>query len=115
MRPSRNPIGLKVTLSSVPQPWAELMIFLIMQVFHWSQPYSRPNDSTQNRLRMLTVPRSEAENSNVLKLWWDSQGNGRFATDSQGHLQMSDGDPRTVPFSPNVVTAGDTACSVNGV
>ena len=43
------------------------------------------------------------------------QGNGQFATDSQGHLRMSDGDPRTGTFPQMLVTTVDTACSVNGV
>ena len=47
---------------------------------------------------MLTAQKSEVENSNILKLRWDSQGNGRFTTDSQGHIQTSDGDPRTGTF-----------------
>ena len=59
-----------------------------------------------NYLRMLTVPKSEVENSNILKLWKDSQGNGQFATDLQGHIQMLDSDPRTGKFHQTRVTAG---------
>ena len=62
---------------------------------------------------MLTVRISEAEISNILKLRYDLQGNGRFTTDSQGHIQTSDGDPRT--FHQTGITAGDTTWSVNGV
>ena len=43
------------------------------------------------------------------------QGNGRFATDSQGRIQMSDGDPRTGMFPEMRVTMDDTACSVKVV
>ena len=43
------------------------------------------------------------------------QGNGRFSTDSQAHIQTSDGDQRTGMFHQIQVTVGDTACSVNGV
>ena len=45
----------------------------------------------------------------------DVQGNGPFATDSQGCIQMSDGDPRTRTFHQTRLTAGDTACNVNGL
>ena len=45
----------------------------------------------QNRPCMPTVHKSEVEILNVLKLPQDVQGNGRFATVSQGRLQTSDG------------------------
>ena len=64
---------------------------------------------------MLTVPKSEAETLNILKLWPDSQGNGRFATDSQGHIRMSDGDLRAETFPQTWANTGDTACRVKGV
>ena len=64
----------------------------------------------QNRLCMLTVSKSEAENSNILKL-----RHGQFVTDSQGWIPTSDGDPRTGTFPQKQFTAGDTACSVKGV
>ena len=64
---------------------------------------------------MLTVPQSEAEIKKFWKQPWDSKGNGQFATDSQGHIRTSDGDPRTGTFHQTRVTAGDTACNVNGV
>ena len=70
---------------------------------------------TQNRLCMLIVPKSEAEILNSLKLLQDSQGNGQFTTDSQGHLQMSDDDSRTGTFDQTQPTKGDTACSVKGL
>ena len=38
-----------------------------------------------------------------------------FATDSQGHLRKSDGDPRTGRFHQMRFTASDTVYSVNGV
>ena len=37
-------------------------------------------------------------NFNSLKLPQDLQGNGRFATDSEGHLRTSNGNPRTGMF-----------------
>ena len=43
------------------------------------------------------------------------QGNGRFATDLQGFVRTSDGDPRTGTFHRMRFTAGDTTCSVKGV
>ena len=64
---------------------------------------------------MLTVLKSEVENSNILKLRKDSQGNGRFATDSQDCPLMSFSDPSTGTFHQTRVIADDTACSVNGV
>ena len=64
---------------------------------------------------MLNVPKSEAEISNILKLWYISQGKGRFATDSQCCIRMSDGDPRTGMFHQIWVTTHDTTCSVNEV
>ena len=69
----------------------------------------------QNRLRMLTVPKSEAEILNALKLPYCVQGNGRFATDSQGRIQTSDRDPRTGTLHQTWVTAGETTCNVNRV
>ena len=42
-------------------------------------------------------------------------GNGRFATDSQGRIWMSDFDPRIGTFHQAWVTAGDTTSSVKGV
>ena len=66
-------------------------------------------------MRMLTVLKSEAENSNILKLRQDMQGNARFAIDSQGHIRTSDSDPRTGTFSEMRVTARDILCSVKGV
>ena len=61
------------------------------------------------------VLKSEAEIFNISNLWIDVQGNGRLATDSQGGMQTSDGDPRTGMFHRMQVTVGDTACSVKGV
>ena len=52
----------------------------------------------QNRLHLLTVPKSKAKNSNVLKLWKDSQGTGQFANDLQGRIRAFDSDPRTGTF-----------------
>ena len=69
----------------------------------------------QNPLRKPTVPKSEAEILNSLKLPYDFKGNGWFATDLQCCLWMSDGDARTGTFPQMWPTAGDTACSVNGV
>ena len=43
------------------------------------------------------------------------QGNGRLATDLQGCIRTSNGDPRTETFSQMRVTMGHTACSVKGV
>ena len=54
-------------------------------------------------------------NLNSLKLPWDSQGNGRFATDSQVCKWLSDGDPRTGTFHQTWPTTGNPACSVKGV
>ena len=64
---------------------------------------------------MLMVTKSEAENSNILKLRYDSQGNGRCATDSQCRKLKSDGDPMAGTFLQTLVTAGDIASCVNGV
>ena len=64
---------------------------------------------------MQTLLNSEMEILNILKLWEDVEGNGRFATDLQGRKQISGGDPRTGTFHYLWVTMGDTACSVNGV
>ena len=69
----------------------------------------------QNHLYMLTVQDSEAEILNFLNLPWGAQGKGWFATDSQGCIQRSDSDSRTGTFHQTQVTAGDTACNVNGV
>ena len=69
----------------------------------------------RNHLRVLAALNSEAE---ILKIWKqprDSQGSEQFATDSQGHIWMLDGDPRTEMFHQTRVTAGDTACNVNVV
>ena len=49
------------------------------------------------------------------KLLKDSQGNGWFATDSQGHIGTLDGNTKTGTFHQTWVTAGDTACSVKEV
>ena len=38
-----------------------------------------------------------------------------FTTDLRGHMQTSEGDPRTGTFHRTRVTPGDTACNVNGV
>ena len=73
------------------------------------------NSYVRNYLSMLMVPKSEVEIWNFWKQPWDSWGNGRFATDSQGRIQTSDGDPRTGIFHQTLVTAGDTTCNVNGV
>ena len=43
------------------------------------------------------------------------QDNGRFTTDLLGRIRSSDSDPRTGPFHQMRVTAGNTACNVNGV
>ena len=64
---------------------------------------------------MLIAPKSELEILNSLKLPWDSQGNGRFTTDLQGRLWMSNSDPRTGTFPQMRPTVGDTACNVKGV
>ena len=64
---------------------------------------------------MKSSEQSEAENSTILKLWLNVQGNEWFATVLQGHIQKSDGDPRTGMFSQMRFTVGDTTCSVNGV
>ena len=61
------------------------------------------------------VPKSEAKILNSLKLLWDSQGNGRFTTDSQVCKWMSNGNPRTGMLHQTLPMAGDTACSVKGV
>ena len=61
------------------------------------------------------VSNSETEISNILKVRYDLLGNGQFTTDWQGHLWMSDGDPRTRTFHQMRVTAGDTTCSVTGI
>ena len=42
-------------------------------------------------------------------------GNGQIATDSQGRIRSSDGNPRTGMLHQTQVTMGDTACNVNGV
>ena len=56
---------------------------------------------TKNRLRMLTLLKSEVKISNIAKLWWNSPGNGRFTTDLQGCIQTYD---MTLPeMSPNVL------------
>ena len=61
------------------------------------------------------VLKSEVEILNISKLPQDTQGNGRFATDSQGCKQTSDGDPRTGMFHHTRPIGEDTACSVKGV
>ena len=43
------------------------------------------------------------------------QGTRWFASDVQGPIRMSDGDPRTGMFPQMWVTTGDTSCSVKGV
>ena len=48
---------------------------------------------------MLTVPNSEDKILNILKISRDTQGLGRWATDSQVCQQMSGGDPRTGTFT----------------
>ena len=50
-----------------------------------------------------------------LKLRKDSQGNGQFATELQGSIWISDGNPRRGTFHQTQVTMGDTPCSVKGV
>ena len=69
----------------------------------------------RNRLRMPTVPKSESEILNSLKLLQDLQGNRQFATDLKGHLRMSDSDPRKGTFPKKRPTTGDTASRVKGV
>ena len=64
---------------------------------------------------MPTVPNSEAEILNSLKVPWNVQGNRWFATDLQGRKRTSGVDPRTGMFHQMRPTTGDTACSVNGV
>ena len=64
---------------------------------------------------MLTVPKSEVEILNSLKILWDSQCNGRLTTDSQGCLRTSDGDPRTGTFPQMQPSAGDSVCNAKGV
>ena len=68
-----------------------------------------------NCLHILTVPKSEVGNSNILKLRKDSQGNGRFTTDPQGRIQTSDGDSMRGMIPQTQVTLGDTTCSEKGV
>ena len=53
----------------------------------------------QFHLCMPTVPKSEAEILNILKLLLDVQGNGRLATDSQVCKWTSDGDPEQGHFT----------------
>ena len=64
---------------------------------------------------MLTVPKSEVEIVNSLKLSYCMQGNGQFATDSQGRLWTSDGGPRTGMFHQTWPTVANTTCNVKGV
>ena len=64
---------------------------------------------------MPTQSKSGEEILYILKLLRDQQGNGQFATDSQGCIQKSDGDPRTGTFHQTHVTADDIACNVNEV
>ena len=64
---------------------------------------------------MLTVLKSEAEIINFWKQPRYLQGNGHFATDSQGQIQTSEGDPRRGTFHQMQVTMGNTTYSVNGV
>ena len=52
---------------------------------------------------------------NGLKLPYNMQGNGWFATDSQGPIRMSDDDPRSGTFHQMQVTVGDTIYSVKEV
>ena len=66
-------------------------------------------------MKSLAHAHKEIRSGNSLKLPWDLQGNGQFTTESQGPLQMSDGDPRTGMFPEMRVTAGDTTCSMKGV
>ena len=61
---------------------------------------------------MLTLPTSEAEILNILKLPQDAQDNGRFNTVSQGRIQTSDSSWRTGAFYQMPITAGRTTCSV---
>ena len=65
--------------------------------------------------RSFTVLKSEAEIWNFWKQPWNLQGKWWFTTDSQGHIRMSDGDPRTGTFHWTRVTVGNTTCRVNGV
>ena len=44
----------------------------------------------RNHLHMLMITKSEVEILNSLKLLQDSQGNGRFGTDSQDRLRTLD-------------------------
>ena len=64
---------------------------------------------------MPIVLKSEGKILNCLNLLYDSQGNRRLASDSQGHIQTSDGDVKTWTFYQTWVTTGDTAYRVKGV
>ena len=59
-------------------------------------------------LHMPTLRSSEVEILNFLKLPYNAQGNGRFATVSQGHIRISDISQRKGVF----ITAGHTPCTV---
>ena len=63
----------------------------------------------RNGLCMLTIPKS------VGNFKQESQGNGWFATDSQGCILTSDSDPKTGTFPQTGPTAGDSACTVKEV
>ena len=64
---------------------------------------------------MFTVPNSETEILNILKLLYNVHGNGRFATDSHVCKRMPGGGPRTGTFHQTRPAAGDTTCSMKGV
>ena len=106
------------TLVTVKQPQltSQYLYSTYVTVLHQrtteSQPYVHcgPLLTVVRNQRMLTVLKPEA---NIKKFWkqlQESQGNGRFATYSQGRIQTSDGDPRTGTFHQTLVTA----CDANG-
>ena len=72
-------------------------------------------DHTFGYLSKKLICTSAKSSAHILKLQQDTQDNGLFATDSQGFIRRSGGDPRTGAFPQMWVTMGDTACSVKGV
>ena len=82
-------------------PWTTPTVTIVRNVYVHAR----------NRLRMFTVLKIEGQILNSLKLWQDSQGNGRFPTDAQGCILTTDGDPRTETFPLTWVTLV-TACTV---
>ena len=61
---------------------------------------------------------TEIRGGNLKNFWKqsrDAQGNGWFATDSQGRIWTLDSDSRTGTFHQMRVSVSDTSCNVNGV